>query len=68
MTAYSSGSRYFGTSSASKAEKAGDSSEGLSTQALPAAMAAACGSHQVNIIFSSDRFVPRDGVTDIWDN
>ena len=42
MTAYNSGSRYFGTSSAIKAEKAGDSSEGLSTQALPAAMAPTC--------------------------
>ena len=41
MTAYNSGSRYFGKSSASKAEKAGVSSEGLSAQALPAAMAPA---------------------------
>jgi hypothetical protein len=43
MTVYNSGSRYLGTSSAINAEKAGVSSEGLSTQALPAAMAATYG-------------------------
>jgi len=64
ITEYNSGSRYFGTSSATKAEKAGVSSEGLSTQALPAAMAPACSEVcQMSDRLLHDNFAPEDQVT-----
>jgi hypothetical protein len=43
ITAIASESRYFGTSSAIKADEAGATSEGLSTTVLPAAMAPTAG-------------------------
>ena len=43
MTAIASLSRYFGTSSAIRADDAGATSEGLSTAVFPAAMAPTAG-------------------------